>query len=183
VNISKKRLVIARFEPLTNALLDMIRHNYMISRREDEDLVVVIGSSTSDRNKLCPLAFKEREVMIQAALKDEGMIGVSIVGLPDFPGDDRAWVNALMNAAGGDANQMTVSTRSYWTKCQCDYAGMETYEHPNFWGGLDATAVRKMICEGKSEWKALVPKSTVEYLESRIDGQMTGVEIIRMYCN
>jgi nicotinamide mononucleotide adenylyltransferase len=181
VNIPKKRLVIARFEPLTHPLLDMIVHNYRISQQEGEDLVIVIGSSTSERNKLCPLTFGERKAMIQAALKAEGMTGVSVVGLPDFPGDDRAWVSALIIAAGGNADEMTVSTRSYWTKCQCDYAGMETYEHPNFWGGLDATAVRKMICAGTNAWKALVPRAAIDYLESKIDGQMTGIEIIRKY--
>lgn len=172
----------ARFEPLTIALLELIRHNYNLSKQLNEELVVIIGSSNRERDEKNPLTFEERKRMLLLTLKDEGMADVRVEGLPDFPGNNRRWTAELVKIAGARPEEITVSTREIWTEDLLEYIGAKAYKHPKFCGGIPAEAVRKMICAGDPAWKSLVPKKTAEYLESRIDGQNTGVEIIKTAC-
>jgi nicotinamide-nucleotide adenylyltransferase len=166
--------VIFRAQPITIAMLEIVKHNRMFGG----ELIVGIGSSNRSMDSIDPLTYEEREQMVFLALAAEGL-KARIIGIPDTPGDDRAWPKNIIELVGADPQNIVVSTRSAWTSSVCEYAGMKIYRHPEFYGGLSGSVVRGMIRAENTAWKALVPHEAVLYLENVIDGRMTGIQRIK----
>jgi bifunctional NMN adenylyltransferase/nudix hydrolase len=90
-----------RFQPFHDG------HKAVIEKalEKAEKVVIVVGSSFQPRTPKNPLTFYERKCLIESEFPKETGVDryrryhrIIIVGVPDYPYDDNAWVSAVQNA-------------------------------------------------------------------------------------
>lgn len=154
-------LVLGRFQPLHNGHMDVLRK----CADESEHLVVGIGSAQYSHHPENPFTAGERYVMIQNALRDEGISNYSIVPIEDL-NRYSVWVAHVESMS---PPFKTVYTNNPLTKRLFEEAGYEVRASPLYNRSVySGTEIRRRIVDGE-EWRSLVPRATAEVIDS-IDG-------------
>jgi nicotinamide-nucleotide adenylyltransferase len=126
---------------------------------------VIIGIGTGEKSDE-PFSFAERKRMISGALQAEGISDRTwLAEIPDV-GDDVAWARSIIKRFP-DAD--VVVTGNDWTK-EC-FKGLRRVDetpwfHPEKY---KATLVRQGM-KKSGEWRSLVPKEVIPYIEKKIKG-------------
>ena len=157
--IKKQCVFIGRFQPFHNGHLEVIK--WIL--KQNLNLSIVIGSLQEYGTFKNPLKFFERKIILERVLKAEGIKGVEIFGLPDFK-NDVAWGKKLGEIINKDPKETSVVTLNPWPAAAAKAAGFSGSEHPVFFDGLSATAVRDKIFKGEV-WEDLVPSQVVSCLK------------------
>jgi len=148
-------LFVGRFQPFHLGHLKVIKEIL----RENEKVIIAIGSSQEISTPENPFPFWEREKMIADSLRAEGIERFEIIGMPDYM-DDVKWASAIMKKCSFDR----VYSRNPWTIRCFRKAGVPVLEH-----GLyekkkySATEIRKRMRAGKN-WEKLVPESVGQHI-------------------
>lgn len=171
--MSLTRVYIGRFQPPHIGHVEAIKWN-----TEKGDLIIAIGSSNQPINKDNPFTIKERTEMMEVILQ-EFQIDAKIVHLPDFIGDDMAWMEELLRSLSLTAKGIVVSSQNNWTLEVCKLCGIATDPQPTFAGGISATQIRDAIRRDKC-WKDYLSSRIGKYLsEKKLGDGLTGVERIK----
>ncbi|RLG84037.1 MAG: nicotinamide-nucleotide adenylyltransferase [Thermoprotei archaeon] len=164
-----------RFQPIH---LGHIRVIKWALERVDE-LIIAVGTAQESHTVVNPLTAGERVLMIKLALEEEGidLSRVYIIPVPDI----------LMNSVWPYYIQMYVPKFKYGIARNplvirlFKEAGIEVLIPPPYDRvKYSSTRIRKLILSGSDEWKELVPKSVVKFMEeidivSRLR-EVTGVD-------
>jgi nicotinamide-nucleotide adenylyltransferase len=150
-------LFVGRFQPFHLGHLEAIRNIL----KENDKVVIVIGSSQEISTPENPFPFWERERMIADSLKAEGIENFKIVAVPDFM-DDEKWASAIMEKCSFD---MVYSANPWTLRCfrkkgiACELHKLSHREKYN------STEIRRRIAAGE-EWESLVPAKVAEFIKA-----------------
>jgi len=147
-----------RFQPFHNG------HKAVIDKALEKanEVVVVLGSSFQARSTKNPFTFDERKAMIDAVYGDQfnyaGAQGniktprVKIVGVPDYPYDDNAWVSSIQSAVDnvktGNKTGLighSKDSSSYYLKIFPKWRNHVEVENVD---GINATDIRNVMFQG-----------------------------------
>ena len=147
-----------RFQPFHNG------HKAVIDKALEKanEVVVVLGSSFQARSTKNPFTFVERKAMIDAVYGDQfnyaGAQGniktprVKIVGVPDYPYDDNAWVSSIQSAVDnvktGNKTGLighSKDSSSYYLKIFPKWRNHVEVENVD---GINATDIRNVMFRG-----------------------------------
>jgi nicotinamide-nucleotide adenylyltransferase len=151
----KRGLFIGRFQPFHNAHLQDIK----LALKEVDELIIGIGSSNVKRKKENPFTFDERVKMIDSALLSENINNCYIFPIPDFNNDGK-WVQYIEKEL---PKFDIVYTGNSWTY-RCFKKFGYKVNKVDIIDGISSTIIRDLI-NGKKEWKKLVPKKVVEFIQ------------------
>jgi len=138
-----------------------------------DELVVVIGTAQESHTVVNPFTAGERVVMLKLALKEVGvdLDRIYIIPVPDV----------LMNSVWVHYVSMYVPRFKYGVARNplvirlFREAGYEVLIPPAYDRlKYSSTRVRRLILEGSSEWRDLVPKSVADFID-----EIKGVERLR----
>jgi nicotinamide-nucleotide adenylyltransferase len=147
----QKALIIGRFQPFHKG------HKLFIKKalKENESVIIAIGSSQELRTKKNPFDSIERKKMIQLYFKN-----IEIIDVPDFK-TDKEWANYLIKKAKFNIVYSTnklvneiLSKRKILTK--------KLKRMPK----VSGTKIRKLMFENNKEYKKLIPLKCVNFLKS-----------------
>lgn len=151
-------LFIGRFQPFHNGHLNDVKHIL----KENDSIIIAIGSSQYENTKDNPFSFEERKDMIEIVLKSEKLKNYKIIPLPDYH-DNVQWVKQM---------------KTYVPRFDRFYSGnsivvdllRKEYDMKNifFIEGIEGKKIREKIIKNL-DWKSDVPKKVAEYIE-HIDG-------------
>lgn len=151
-------LYIGRFQPFHNGHLDAIRG--ILS--ENENIIIVIGSSTSRQTQDNPLSAEEREQLVTAALTEAQISPdrYQIISVPDI-NDSGKWA-AHVDKHVPPYSQLYTGSDTV-KECYKKRKNVEvlhiTHDLP-----ISATDIRQRIRDGKS-WQELVPPAVAKLLK------------------
>ncbi|MFP3871966.1 MAG: nicotinamide-nucleotide adenylyltransferase [Candidatus Natronoplasma sp.] len=152
-----KSLFIGRFQPFHKGHLSAVKQIL----RASDSLIIGVGSAQKHRKEEDPLTGGERITMIKKVLEEERIDDVEIYPIPDLECHP-AWpyyVEAILpEFQKVFGNSHTVL--KLFEKVGYETQELERIERDRYSG----TEIRKRIREG-GDWKDLVPKAVVEYLE------------------
>lgn len=157
-------VLIGRFQPFHNG------HAFLLRRALETapKVAIVLGSSLRARNAKNPFSWQERAAMIAATLAEEERARVVFIPLRDYY-DDARWSAALRCAVEAQAGQGTQGTRIALVGHFKDDSSYYLNHFPQWRlvaaenaGGIDATALRRILYEASSPAQALTA------LESRV---------------
>ena len=154
-----RALYIGRFQPFHNGHLHAVK---WILQREDE-LVLGIGSAQYSHTWRNPFTVGERYLMIWQTLKAEGLLNrVLITAIPDTDTRHSTWVSVVKTYSPPFDSAYTNDPLS---RLLFREAGIKVYSIPFYERDkYEATLIRKLIAEGKDEWKKLVPPPVAHIL-------------------
>ncbi len=168
----KRALVVGRFQPLHYGHLHVFR--YALGRADE--LVIAIGSSQYCCVPRNPLSIDERMEMLVRALRREGFsLGdIIISSVPDTETPEEDWGELVMDrvprvdmAFSNDPETIRDLKNVGLRVENIPYLKRDIYE---------ATRIRKLILEGNSTWRELVPPSVLEFLlEIGIEERMKSI--------
>ena len=149
-------LFIGRFQPFHNGHLEALK--YLCKMGE---VIVAVGSAQHAGSFRNPFAFKERELMIRAAVQEAGLEILDVVPVKDIYNHQR-WaehVQACVPAYDCIFTNSEVDRRIF------EFAGERLmkewlFERERYEG----KKVREAMAAGK-DWKALVPPSVAAFLD------------------
>lgn len=151
-------LFVGRFQPFHNGHLLAIEEIL----KENEKVVIVIGSAGQKNTYENPFSLEEREEMIRASLSARGIKDFEIRNVRDF-NDDKLWTQAVKRVCRFD----TVYSQNPWTLECFEKNKIRTKRH-NLYNEKEynGTQIRKMIAGGE-EWKDLVPSEVYGYMKRK----------------
>ena len=153
-------MILGRFQPFHNGHLELVRS----AAHEVDRLVIVIGSSLRHGTKENPFTAEERRGMIEAALKEEGIMNYTVVAVSDILLDEE-YVNHIRQFTP-PFNIIYAGTNALTAKLFGE-AGFDVRTCRRF-GNIEGSAIRKKMLTN-SGWKKDVPKKVAEHIE-KIDG-------------
>lgn len=146
-------LFVGRFQPFHLGHLEVIKGIL----KENDKVIIAVGSSQESGTKENPFSFEDRERMIRDCLNSEGIRNFEIIGIPDFM-DDQKWVSDIQKKASFDR----VYSTNPWTIRCFRKAGIPIKEYAmHEREKYSATGIRNRIVE-KKEWESLVPDKVAE---------------------
>lgn len=151
----KRGLFIGRFQPFHFGHLRDIKD----ALNEVDELLIGIGSSQEKHTKENPFSVEERIELIEYVLSSEDIGNYTIFPIPDFD-EDKKWVERIENLV---PKFDIVFTGNDWTeKCfkkkGCKVKKIKLIKN------ISSTIIRNRILKNEN-WRELVPKKAVEYLE------------------
>lgn len=156
-----RALVIGRFQPLHMGHMEVLRR----CAEESEHLTIGIGSAQYSHQSDNPFTAGERYMMIQGALRDEGIENYSIVPIEDL-NRYAIWVSHVVAMC---PTFDWVYSNNPFTRRLFTEAGFEVRASPLYSRSLySGTEVRRRIVEGE-DWKSLVPSAVARVIDD-IDG-------------
>jgi len=160
--ICMRTLIIGRWQPLHLGHLSMVQE-----AAEQGEIIIIIGSAQESNTLKNPFSAEERIQMWKEVLRPLG-IRPTFVDLPDFPDDNDLWVETLLSMCPPFDRVVTGCELSFKLLKE---AGLKV-EKPKFtnaeaWKG---TNVRELMAKGDTQWKGLIPKPVMKYLE-KIKGE------------
>ena len=154
-------LVVGRFQPLHKGHMEVIRK----CAEESVHITIGIGSAQYSHTPENPFTAGERYMMINKALRDEGVTNYSIVPIEDinrYP----IWVSHVTSLV---PPFKTVYSNNPITKRLFEEAGYEVRQSPLYNREIfSGTEIRRRIVNDE-EWRSLVPPSVAEIIDD-IDG-------------
>lgn len=154
-----RALFIGRFQPLHKAHLEVIKNIL----KENDKIVIAIGSSQEYNTKENPFLAKERRKMIDAVMKSNKIRSYEIAEIPDFF-DDEKWCGYIKeNIKGIDA---AYSGNNIVLNCLKSYGF--NVKKIKLIDDLNSTRIREKIANDR-DWRDDVPQEVVEFL-SNVDG-------------
>ena len=154
-------LVIGRFQPLH------LGHMEVLSKcaAESDHLIVGIGSAQYSHQKNNPFTAGERYLMIDRALRSEGITDFSIVPVEDL-NRYSVWVSHVESMCPPFGR---VYTNNPMTRRLFEEAGYEVlHSHIYNRDYYSGTEIRRRMVAGEN-WKSLVPEATCRVIDA-IDG-------------
>lgn len=146
-----KALIIGRFQPFHKG------HLYLINQalKENDSVIIAIGSSQESRTFNNPLTFLERKKIILSCIPK-----IRIIPCPDFK-KDNDWANYLIKKAKFNVIYSNNDwVKSIFLKRKIIVKGAKKMK------GISATKIRKMIKKGDLSYKKLIPKNSLKILNS-----------------
>ncbi len=160
-NYNDRSMIIGRFQPLHKGHLEVIRK----CASESEDLVIGIGSAQYSHEPENPFTAGERYLMIDEALKDEGLENYCIVPIEDL-NRYSVWVAHVVSMVPPFKR---VYSNNPFTRRLFGEAGFELRESPLYSRDMySGTEVRQRMIDGK-DWRSLVPDAVANVIDD-IDG-------------
>ena len=148
-------LFIGRFQPFHNAHLTVIKQIL----KENDKIIIVIGSSNESNTRLNPFSLMERKNMITSVLKANKIKNYRIIAIPDVY-NDKKWIRLIESKA---RRFDTIYTGNKWTaRCFRKYG--KNIRKIKLIKGISSTIIRNRIVRGKN-WKGLVPKEVYLYIQ------------------
>tara|TARA_Y100000310_G_C20691575_1_gene822605 strand:+ start:3619 stop:4068 length:450 start_codon:yes stop_codon:yes gene_type:complete len=145
-------LFIGRFQPFHKGHLSAIRQIL----RENDKIVICVGSSKKAGVRGNPFTFEERFKMIEETLVSLGIGGYTIFPIPDVP-NDKKWVEHVKVLV--PKFDVVYSSNPLVVKLFKE-KGVEV-KRVRMVKGVSSTKVRK-LCKG---WEKLVPKEVVRLIK------------------
>lgn len=157
----KTALFIGRFQPFHNGHLYSLNKCLEIA----EQVVIAVGSSQESGTENNPWDYKLRKRMVCEVVRELGVENriVRICSCPDNP-SDKAWLADLIRRAG---NFDVVVSNNDWVLSIFKDAGYGVYEsglHNR--EELEGVKVRKIMREGKGQWRERVPSEIVKLFDN-----------------
>lgn len=149
-----RALFIGRFQPFHNGHLKVIKDIL----KENGWIAIVIGGPAKPdyRN---PFSFAERERMIRAAMRSEGIRNYEVRKVADVNDDDE-WNGKIKKLGDFDV----AYSRNPWVIRCLKKAGIPVKKHAFYERYKNCgRVIRQRIANGK-EWKSLVPHDVYEYI-------------------
>ena len=154
-------LVVGRFQPLHKGHMDVI----LKCAEESDHLTIGIGSAQYSHTPENPFTAGERYMMINKALRDEGIGNYSIVPIEDlnrYP----IWVAHVVSLVPPFRR---VYSNNPLTKRLFQESGFEVRDSPLYNRDVfSGTEIRRRIINDE-EWRTLVPSAVAEVIDA-IDG-------------
>jgi len=160
-------LFIGRFQPFHIGHLKDVKD----AVKEVDELVIGVGSSQEKDTEENPFSVEERIEMIEFVLAAEDIGNFTIFPIPDFH-DDKKWVEHVETLL---PEFDIVYTGNDWTE-RC-FKKKYKVKKIDLIKDVSSTIIRDKILKNE-DWKSLVPKKTVEFLE-----KIKGVERIKKIKN
>ncbi len=160
-----KALFIGRFQPLHNAHLEVIKNIL----KENDKIVIAIGSSQESNTKENPFSAAERKEMFDAVMKGNKITNYEIAEIPDFFDDDK-WCGYIKNNLKNI--DVAYSGNKYVINCLTRH-GFKV-KTVGMIEGINSTKIRDMIKNGSDKWEELVPEEVAEIMERN-----SGIERIK----
>ena len=158
-------LFVGRFQPFHLGHLSVIKDIL----KENDKIIIVIGSAQESRTKKNPFSTEERKEMIERTLKALDIKNYEIFCARDFF-NDNLWTENIKKHCKFDR---AYSRNTHVLKCFKE-GGIKAKLHKLYNRDiLSGTEIRKRMLEGK-EWEKLVPEKVAEYLKG-----IKGEEIIK----
>jgi nicotinamide-nucleotide adenylyltransferase len=136
--------------------------------KENDDLLIVVGSAQMSHEHDNPFTAGERLEMIRGALTTAGIDHkkIMLIPIPDAPAH-RVWVSQVESQTPRFEIVYTNQplTRRLLIEAGYEVRSIELYEREMY----EATEIRKRILMGE-DWKDLVPIEVYEYVQE-IDGE------------
>jgi nicotinamide-nucleotide adenylyltransferase len=153
----KKALFVGRFQPFhlghMKAIKDILKEN--------EEIVIVIGSSQEGRTPENPFTMEERKRMIEKGLKEAGVKDYKICSVKDFNNDEK-WAGEIRRLADFDV----VYTMNPWTERCFRKIGVPVRRHELYEKGkYSGTEIRRRILK-EQNWKELVQEGVARFIRS-----------------
>ncbi|NLU45639.1 MAG: nicotinamide-nucleotide adenylyltransferase [Euryarchaeota archaeon] len=162
----ERSLIMGRFQPFHNGHLEVIRRCVA----ESTDIVIGIGSAQYSHEADNPFTAGERHLMIDEALREEGLRNYCIVPIEDL-NRYSVWVPHVVSMTPPFKR---VYSNNPLTRRLFSEAGFELRESPLYSRDVySGTVVRQRMVEG-GEWRPLVPPAV-----ARVIDRMGGVERLR----
>jgi bifunctional NMN adenylyltransferase/nudix hydrolase len=168
------KVFIGRFQPFHNGHLKCLR-----AAIDTSDLVVVIVGSASNTHEPTlknPWDHFQRKAMIRFALKPAELAKVHLTDMPDFPGNDQAWVKAVKKEVkAAAALNFGIKEKLHVTLVGC-HKGADTYYLKLYRGwstdlmpqseAMNATDVRAAYFRNEADWSwsQNIPGSSAAFL-------------------
>ncbi len=159
-------LIIGRFQPLHKG------HVYLFKKALElvDILEIGIGSSQIHGQLKNPFTYEERKKMIEDTLKDESIptSRFNINPIPDLYNFEN-WIRTILEIV---KNFDVIFTNNLWIGRLLQKKGKSLiYGLKYDMSNCNGTRIRNLLRSGKLEWKSLVPKSTIPFLESWVSTQ------------
>jgi len=155
-------LFVGRFQPLHKGHVKVIKDLV----KQFEKVIIAIGSIQEKRTEKNPFSFYERKKMLELVFKQEISSGkIEIIGVRD-ENNDQKWTSKILKRVKFDI----VVTGNPWV-AEC-FKNKKPVKIIKLWKPekYSGTIIRKMIRKNK-EWKKLVPKEIVSYIEKIINSK------------
>jgi nicotinamide-nucleotide adenylyltransferase len=153
----KKALFVGRFQPFHLGHLKAIKDVL----KENEGIVIVIGSAQESRTPGNPFSLEERKRMIEKSLKASGVKDYKICSVKDFNNDEK-WAGEIRRLADFDV----VYTMNPWTERCFRKIGIPVRRHELYGKEkYSGTEIRKRILKNQ-DWKELVPEGVAKFIRS-----------------
>ena len=157
-------VVLGRFQPLHLGHCALIR----TAAEENNHLMVLVGSSKAPPSPKNPYCYQCRYKMISEVFPQ-----ANISGIPDFPGDDAKWVEAISNVVGSlngvvfYGNNKDASTYYLFDLLSKVFPVKHveiTHE------GLSGTSTRGAIFAGeKHKYPHMLPPEVIKIVEGKVN--------------
>jgi len=149
-------LFIGRFQPFHNGHLEAVRY---LSRMGE--IIVAVGSAQYAGTFRNPFAFKERELMMRAALEEAHLEVLDIVPVKDIHNHQRWAEHVQASVPAYEA----IFTNSEVDRRIFEFAGERVMKEWFFdRDRYEGKKVREALAAGKG-WKELVPPAVANFLE------------------
>lgn len=153
----KRALFVGRFQPFHLGHLTAVKQ----ALKENDELVIVIGSAQENYTKDNPFTVGDRLEMIANTMQHEGLRGrIFIIPVPDTQ-EAVLWAKRVLSYSpklSGPAY-----SNNAWTKMLLEKEGL-TVKPISEIKGISGTKIRELMRQG-GEWKKLVPKKVAEFIE------------------
>lgn len=151
-------LYIGRFQPLHNGHIIYIKNML----KENDKLIIVIGSAQEKNTDKNPFSVRERKKMLKLCFKHEHLKHIKIISQKDYPNDNQKWLMKVLKKTGKFDN-IYAGENQLVRKIFTD----EGYEVKIFRRiqNISSTRIRDLIAKNKV-WKHLVPQSVYNYITS-----------------
>ena len=153
----KRGLIVGRFQPYHIGHHNAIRK---ILAKVDE-LIIVIGSAKQSHEQKNPFTAGERIEMISQALKEEGIFEKCYIIPVEDVQENSIWTTKIIAYC---PKFDVVFTNNPLVKQLFEGARFKTEKMVSEQKDIDGAKIREMMLKG-NEWKKLVPKQTVAYLD------------------
>jgi len=161
--MAKRALFVGRFQPFHLGHLEAVKKIL----EENDEVVIVVGSSQYSHTLQNPFTTGERITMIRLALNEAGIDYGKywIIPVPDMH-IHMIWVSEVI---GYTPNFDVVYTNEPLTKRLFEEAGFRVKPIPFYKRKIySATEIRKRMLEN-NKWEELVPRTVAEFIK-KIDG-------------
>lgn len=169
---------IGRFQPFHNGHLQTLK----IALEQANEVIILLGSSNRACNIRNPWNSFQRESMIRAVLKDEGIHqkSVKIVPIDDFPYNDELWLTQVQSAVNAktdkdDAKIGIIGFKRDHTSFYLDlFPQWERVEIEEI-GNINSTEIRQYLFETSGylhpqslpeSFKRDLPRATLHWIET-----------------